>query len=61
MNSIVPPGLTVGDSGVVDAGSVVTKDITSNSIAVGNPARVVVCVTTERYGSIVARLNDGNR
>lgn len=61
MNAIVLQGLTIGDSVVVDAGSVVTKDITSNSIAVGNPARVVGRVTTERYGSIVARVSDENR
>lgn len=34
-------GVTIGDSSVIGAGSVVTKDIPSNCIAVGNPARVV--------------------
>jgi acetyltransferase-like isoleucine patch superfamily enzyme len=34
-------GVTIGDSSVIGAGSVVAHDIPSNSIAVGNPARVV--------------------
>lgn len=35
------PGVTIGDNVTIGAGSVVVKDIPSNSIAVGNPARVV--------------------
>lgn len=35
------PGVTIGDNCVIGAGSVVVKDIPSNSVAVGNPARVV--------------------
>lgn len=38
---IVCPGVTIGDNSVVGAGSVVTKDIPANVVAVGNPARVV--------------------
>ena len=38
---IVVPGVTIGDNTVVGAGSVVTKDIPSNVIAVGNPCRVL--------------------
>lgn len=37
----VLPGVTIGDNVVVGAGSIVTKDIPENSVAVGNPARVV--------------------
>ena len=62
VNAIVLPGITIGDSVVVGAGSVVNKDIPSNSIAVGNPARVVGHIATERYGRIIARLsNDDHR
>lgn len=39
--TIVLPGVTIGDEVVIGAGSVVTKDIPSNSVAVGNPARVI--------------------
>lgn len=37
----VLPGVTIGDNCVIGAGSVVTKDIPSNSVAVGNPCRVI--------------------
>ncbi len=38
---IVLPGVTIGDNVVVGAGSVVTKDLPSNVVAVGNPCRVL--------------------
>ena len=38
---IVCPGVTIGDNRVVGAGSVVTRDIPANVVAVGNPARVI--------------------
>lgn len=39
--AIILPGVTIGDQVVVGAGSVVTKDLPSNVVAVGNPCRVV--------------------
>ena len=33
--------ITIGDNSVIGAGSVVTKDIPANSLAVGNPCRVI--------------------
>lgn len=45
--AIICPGVTIGDNVVIGAGSVVTKDIPDNSIAVGNPARVLRKVTPE--------------
>ncbi len=38
---IVCPGVRIGKNSVIGAGSVVTKDIPPNVVAVGNPARVV--------------------
>lgn len=38
---IVLPGITIGDNTVVGAGSVVTKDLPSNVVAVGNPCRIL--------------------
>ena len=38
---VVLPGITIGDNVVVGAGSVVTKDLPDNVIAVGNPARIL--------------------
>ncbi len=40
-NVVVLPGITIGDNVVIGAGSIVTKDIPSNSVAVGNPCRVI--------------------
>ena len=40
-NVVVLPGVTIGDNVVIGAGSVVTKDIPSNVVAVGNPCRVI--------------------
>ncbi len=37
----VLPGVTIGDNCVIGAGSVVTKDIPTNSLAVGNPCKVI--------------------
>ena len=35
------PGVEIGDGAIIGAGSVVTKSIPANTIAVGNPARVI--------------------
>lgn len=39
--AIILPGITVGENSVIGAGSIVTKDIPSNTVAVGNPCRVL--------------------
>lgn len=39
--AIICPGVTIGDCVIVGAGSVVTKDIPSDTIVVGNPAKVI--------------------
>ena len=38
---IVLPGVTIGDNTVIGAGSIVTKDIPANVVAVGNPCKVL--------------------
>ncbi len=43
----VMPGVTIGDNVVIGAGSVVVKDIPSNSVAVGNPCKVIRAITEE--------------
>ncbi len=40
-NTVICPGVTIGNGVTIGAGSVVTKDIPDNSIAVGNPAKVI--------------------
>lgn len=43
----IMPGVTIGDNSVIGAGSIVTKDIPSDVIAVGNPCRVLRKITQE--------------
>lgn len=40
-NSIILPGVSIGQKSIIGAGSVVTKDIPPYCIAVGNPAKVI--------------------
>lgn len=43
----VMPGVTIGNNVVIGGGSVVVKDIPDNSVAVGNPCKVVRAITEE--------------
>lgn len=40
-NCVVMPGVTIGENSVIGAGSVVTKDIPANVVAIGSPCKVV--------------------
>ena len=40
-NATIMPGVTVGENAIVAGGAVVTKDVPANSIAGGNPAKVI--------------------
>lgn len=42
--AMVMPGITIGDNVIIGARAVVTKDIPSNSVAVGMPAKVIKTV-----------------
>lgn len=44
-NVVVCPGVSVGDNCVIGAGSVIVKDIPSNSFAAGNPCKVIRAIT----------------
>ena len=46
----VMPGVTIGSNVVIGGGSVVVKDIPDNSVAVGNPCRVIRPITEEDRG-----------
>lgn len=49
--SVILPGVRIGDSCVVAAGSVVTKSISAGSIVAGNPARILKSgVVTRKWG-----------
>ncbi|MDY7394418.1 DapH/DapD/GlmU-related protein [Aureibaculum sp. 2210JD6-5] len=40
-NSVILPGVSIGDNVVIGAGSIVAKNIPKNSIALGNPCKVI--------------------
>ncbi len=52
--SLILPGITVGDDCVIGAGSVVTKDVPSRSIVPGNPAKIIRSgIEVGHYGRFV--------
>lgn len=55
INSVILPGVHIGNGVVIGAGSIVTKDIESGSLAVGNPARILRKIRTGPYGRIIER------
>lgn len=40
-NSVILPGVTIGQNAVIGAGSIVTKDVPDNAVVAGNPAKVI--------------------
>lgn len=44
---IITAGVTIGSNVVIGAGSLVTKDIPSNTVAVGNPCKILRAITDE--------------
>lgn len=49
--TIILPNVTIGDYVVIGAGSVVAKDIPGNSVAIGNPCRII-----DTYDNYVVRM-----
>ena len=41
VNAVVLKGVTIGENSIIGAGSVVTRDIAANTVAAGNPCRVI--------------------
>lgn len=46
-NTVILPGVTIGNNVVIGAGSVVSKDIPDNMLAVGNPCKIIREITDE--------------
>lgn len=55
--SVILPGVTIGDNVIIGANSTVTKNIPSNSVVVGSPARVI-CTTEEYLNKEKKRMKD---
>ena len=53
----VMPGVTIGDNVVIGGGSVVVKDIPSNSVAVGNPCKVIRAITEDDKKHMLGQMN----
>lgn len=54
VNSIIMAGVKIGDQVIVGSGSIVTKDVPSNSIVVGNPAKVIKSgIQTKKFGQLI--------
>ncbi len=55
-HAIIMPGVTVGDSCIIAAGSVVIRDVPSGSLVFGNPGRVMESgIVTGKWGIILSR------
>ena len=59
-NALVLPGVTIGDNVVIGAGAIVTKDVPSNSVCAGVPARVIKSIDDYadklmQYGALEAK------
>jgi galactoside O-acetyltransferase len=50
MNSIILPGISIGDNTIIGAGSVVTRSIPKGIIAYGNPCRIIRKVDESKDG-----------
>lgn len=46
-NTVINPGVTIGENTIIGSGSVVTKDIPADVIAVGNPCKVIKQIEKE--------------
>lgn len=55
MRSIILPGIKIGNEVIVGAGSVVTKDVPSNCIVAGNPAKIIKeGITCGKLGRLIS-------
>ena len=53
-NAIIMCGIKIGDNVVVGSGAIVTKDVPSNCIVAGNPARIIKeGIQTEKFGKLL--------
>ena len=51
--SIIMPGIVIGDSSIIAAGAVVTKDVPNNCMVAGNPAKIIKKEVVVEKGKII--------
>lgn len=59
VNSVILPGVEIGENCLIGAGSIVNKSIPPNSVAVGNPVRIISSIE-EGLLKYKSRLNEKN-
>lgn len=60
-NAIIMSGITLGDEVIVGSGSIVTKDVPSNCIVAGNPAKIIrEGISTKKYGRLSTCVSEHN-
>lgn len=53
-NAIIMAGVKIGDEVIVGSGAIVTRDVPSHSIVVGNPAKVIKSgIKTKKFGQLI--------
>jgi acetyltransferase-like isoleucine patch superfamily enzyme len=53
-NAIIMAGVKIGDEVIVGSGAIVTKDVPSNCIVAGNPAKIIKTgIKTTKYGKLI--------
>jgi len=60
LNSTILPGVTIEDNVIIGAGSVVSRDIPSNSVAAGVPAKVIKSLEDYLKKALINSLNLGH-
>lgn len=54
VNSLIMPGITIGDNVIIGGGTIVTKNVPNNCIVAGNPGRVIrEGIQTGKYGRLI--------
>ena len=48
-NCIILPGVTIGENAIIGAGSVVTRDVSANTVVAGNPAKPIRTLDAEKF------------
>lgn len=53
-NAIIMCGIKIGDNVIIGSGAIVTKDIPSNCISAGNPAKILrTNIQTKKFGQLI--------